>query len=152
MRLLDNRYFINCPATSKDTKRSSFIYGPENKRGKATRQRPDSLAMIPSILLPANIIEQHRNIMLSVDYFYIQGIPMLHTISGRSFQFRILEPITNKVKPNKEDILNGLRRVIDICRSRGINITQINGGNEFDSIKDDHPKFNLNILASNERY
>ena len=49
--------------------------------------------------------------MLSVDYVYIQGIPMLHTISGRSFHYRILEPVTNKVEPNKEDILNGLRRV-----------------------------------------
>ena len=88
--------------------------------------------------------------MLSVEYVYIQGIPMLHTISGRSFHYRILEPVTNKVEPNKEDILNGLRRVINIYRSRGINITQINGDNEFDSIKNDHPKFNLNILASNE--
>ena len=33
-------------------------------------------------------------------------------------------------------------------RSRRINITQINGDDEFDSIKDDHPEFN--ILGSNE--
>ena len=66
-------------------KRTSFIYGPENKRGKATRQRPDPLAIIPNTTLPANIIEQHRNIMLSVDYLYFEGIHMLHTISGRSF-------------------------------------------------------------------
>ena len=64
-------------------KKTSFIYGPENKRGKATRQRPDSLAMIPNIPLPANIIERYRNIILLEDYIYIQGIPMLHTISGR---------------------------------------------------------------------
>ena len=131
-------------------KRASFIYGPENKRDKATRQRPDPLAMIANIPLPVNIIEQHRNIMLSVDYVYIQGIPMLHSISGRSFQFRTLEPITNKVKSNKEEILNGLRRVINIYRSRGINITQINGDNEFGSMKNDHTKFNLNIIAINE--
>ena len=150
LKLLDKRYFIDCPVTSEDMKRVSFIYGPENKRCKATRQRLDSLAMIPNIALPANIIEQHRNIMLSVDYVYIQGIPMFHTISGRSCQFRTLEPITIKVKTYKEDILNGLRKVINIYRSRGINITQINGDNEFDSIKNDHPEFNLNILASND--
>ena len=88
--------------------------------------------------------------MLSVEYVYIQGIPMLHTISGRSFQFRKLESITKKVIPNKEDILNGLRRVINIYRSRGINITQMNVDNEFDGLKNDYPEFNLNILASNE--
>ena len=107
LKLLDKRYFIDCPVRSEDMKRASFIYGPENKRGKATRQRLDSLAMILNIPLSANIIEQHRNIMLSVDYVYILEIPMLHTISGRSFQFRKLESITNKVIPNKEDILNG---------------------------------------------
>ena len=46
--------------------------------------------------------------------------------------------------------MNGLRRVINIYKIRGINITQINGDNEFNSIKNDHPEFNLNILASNE--
>ena len=88
--------------------------------------------------------------MLSVDYVYIQGIPMLHTTSGRSFQFRTLEPITNKIKPNEEDILNVFRKAINIYRSRGINIKQINGDKEFDSIKNNHPELKLNILASKE--
>ena len=85
LKLLDKRYFIDCPVTSADMERESFIYGQENKRGNATRQRPDPLAIIPNTTLPANIIEQHRNIMLSVDYLYFEGIHMLHTISGRSF-------------------------------------------------------------------
>ena len=63
---------------------------------------------------------------------------MSHTISGRRFQFRTLEAITNKVKPNKEDILNRLRRIINIYRSRVINITNFKGDNEVDSIKNDH--------------
>ena len=63
---------------------------------------------------------------------------------------KTLNPITNKVKPNKENILNGLKRLINIYRCRGINITQINGDNQFDSIKNGHPDFNLNISASNE--
>ena len=112
-------------------KRATFIYGPENKTVKATGQRQDPLAMIPNIPLRANITEQHRNIMLSVDYVYIQGIHILHTINGRSFQFRTLESITNKVKP-KKGIMTELRRAIDITRSRGINITQINGDNEYE--------------------
>ena len=58
LKLLNKRYFIDCPVTSKDIKRASFIYGPENKRRKTARQRPDLLAMIPNIPLPANIIEQ----------------------------------------------------------------------------------------------
>ena len=47
---------IDCPATSEDMKSATFIYGPENKRGKTTRYRLDPLAMIPNIPLPANII------------------------------------------------------------------------------------------------
>ena len=37
LKLLDKRYFIDCPVISEDMKRASFIYEPENKRGKATR-------------------------------------------------------------------------------------------------------------------
>ena len=59
LKMLDKRYFIDCPVTSEDMKRVSFIYGPENKRYKATGQGPDPLALIPNIPLPANIIEQH---------------------------------------------------------------------------------------------
>ena len=75
---------------------------------------------------------------------------MFHNISVRSFQFRTLDPITNKVKPNKGDISNRLIRVSNIYRSRGINITQINGDDDFDSIMNDYLELNLNILASNE--
>ena len=71
LKLLDKRNLIDCPITSEDMKRASFIYEPENKRGTTTQQRPNSLEMIPNIPLPANIIEKHRNIMLSVDYVYI---------------------------------------------------------------------------------
>ena len=88
LNLLDMRYFIDCPVTSEEIKRASFTYEPENKKDNATRQRPNPLTMIPNIPLPANIIEYHRNIMLSIDYVHIQGIHMLHTISGRIFQFR----------------------------------------------------------------
>ena len=86
--------------------------------------------------------------MLSVDYVRIQGIPILHTISGRSFQFRPLAAITNKVKSDKEEILNRLRRVINIYRSRGTNTTQINGDDGFYSTKNDYPEHNLDILMS----
>ena len=48
--------------------------------------------------------------MLSIDYVDIQGIPMLHTVSGRIFVHNIrARHLQSQTK--KEDILNGLRRV-----------------------------------------
>ena len=69
---------------------------------------------------------------------------MLHSISGRSYQFRILEPI-NKSRANKEDIVKGLRNIVNTYKARNIEINQINGDNEFECVADEMLPARMNM-------
>jgi len=151
IRLIQNNYFRNSPITIEDVKRSLEIYGRDKfeLQGKGTRKRPIPIQEMDIIPLPSNVLNHNRDIQLSVDYLYINGIAMLHSISGRSYQFRTLQPLF-KSKANKTYILDGICSIIKIYRARGINIKQINGDNEFHCMKHDFLPSVFNIVASEE--
>jgi hypothetical protein len=81
--LLQTNYIHNCPLTTDDAKRALQIYGPEvaTIKGKTTRQSPVSITHKINIPIPLTIQDTHPTINLSADYFYVQEVPFLHTIS-----------------------------------------------------------------------
>ena len=82
-RLLETNYFRNCPITVDDAKRALHIYGPdgESLKGKMTRRRPQRIGEAIMINIPDTIKELHPTISLSADYFFVQGIAFLHSLS-----------------------------------------------------------------------
>jgi len=149
--MIRNNYFRNLPITTQDAKRALYIYGKNiaEMKGKGIRKRPMSIQDIQTIDLPSEIKNIYDNIQVSVDYVFIQGIPMLHSISGKSYQFRTLQPVY-KSRADKSDILNGIKAIINIYQARGIKINQINGDNEFGCVKDAFIPTRLNIVAAEE--
>lgn len=65
--------------------------------------------------------EEQEELDNSVDFLYVQGVPLLHSVSGTSYQFRALEPI-HENRANKQDISLGIKHILDTYRSRNINI------------------------------
>ena len=131
--LVDKGYFRNSPVTGQDVHRAIAIYGMETSalQGQGTRRRPQPMATMPHIPLPKTIRDLHSTITVSVNYVFLQGIPMLHSISGTTFMFRTLEPVFEN-KQNKADILKGARNVINTYQSRVITVEEVNAYIEFD--------------------
>ena len=148
---IENNSFRNIPFTVEDIKRAIAIYGKDvnEMKGKGTRTRPIPISDIVTIRIPPSILQLHNDIQLSVDFIFVQGIPMLHSISGTSYQFRTLHPIF-KERPNKLDIQSGIKAVLNIYQSRGIRIRQINADNEFNCVKSDFLPTPVNIVAAEE--
>ena len=90
--LLETNYFIDCPLTVDDAKRALHIYGPdiESLKGKMTRARPRKIMDAQRYEIPTTIKELHQKIHLSADYFFVQGIAFLHSMS-RGYTFRTIE-------------------------------------------------------------
>ena len=84
-----------------------------------------------------------------MDYFFVQGIPMLHTIS-RNFQFRTVEFLLNKSKATEADTRQAVARVLSIYQGRGLRVTKINADNEFEGISDIVRLAALHIVGANE--
>ena len=86
--------------------------------------------------------------MLSIDYMIVQGNVMLVSISS-VYLFHTINPVYKR-KANKKDIFVGVRKIIQLYTSRGLQVSQINIDNEFQCIRDEFRLVFLNIIAVNE--
>ena len=127
------------------------IFGRElaNIKGKATRQRLKEIGVMPLVEIPETILDLHPSLALSIDYVYVQGIPMLHSISS-GYRFRTIEAVRDQNKPSKNTTLRSASKVVNIYNVRGLKISQINANNEFKCIRDNMRPIPMNIIVAGE--
>ena len=150
--LLETNYFRNCPLTVEDAKRALHIHGPDidSLKGKKVRAKPETINEIIRVDVPDTIKDLHPHINLSVDYFFVQGIAFLHSIS-EGYNFRTVEYIRNFGKKyNKAKMLEGVKRCINLYHSRDLSVMQLNADNEFGCIKEEIRPIKLNMVAAGE--
>lgn len=147
--LIAANYFRNCPITPADVDRAVDIYGPleASLQGRTTNQGATLLPSRSSIDIPRVIRDTHPEVTISIDYFYVIRISFLHSIS-KHFCFRTAESLKSKAKANKIDMLHGITSIINLYRSRGLRVTQIDADMEFACLHDDLRPVFLNIAAA----
>ena len=121
-----------------DAKRALHLFGDEKTviKGKTTRKTQSKILCENNIKIPHQILTKHNKVHLLVDYMFVQGVQKLTTIS-HEFKFRTTEalPITYKKGGKKEDMLNGITKVIKINQARGLEVEQVHGDNDFECIR-----------------
>ena len=80
---------------------------------------------------------------LCIDFFYVNGIPLLHTIS-RSFKFRTVEETTNR---NQSTMVRGIKRAVQLYRARGLIVNNIHADNEFECCRAEIRPIQLDIAG-----
>ena len=86
-----------------------------------------------------------------VDHMFVQGVQFIITISHH-LKFRIVEALqyVHKKGTKKQDMLNGLNKVINLYKSRGLEVKIIHGDNEFECLREELRPIALNIAAADE--
>ena len=128
------------------------IYGPdvESLKGKTVRSRPAPIEDMTRVNMPDTIKDLHPRINLSADFFFVQGIAFLHSIS-RGYDFRTIDHIKDfRTKYDKMEMLAGVKACINVYHARGLEVTQLNTDNEFACIEEDIRPVKLNVVAANE--
>ena len=151
-KLLESNYFRNCPVTVDDAKRALHIYGPdiEGLKGNSVRKRPLPITELATVDIPDTLKDFHPTINFSANYFFIQGIAFLHTIS-RGYEFRTVECITDfRKRYDKSKMLKVIRKCINVYHSRNLRVTQLNVDNEFACIEDEIRPTRMNVVAAGE--
>ena len=123
INLLHMRYFRNCPVTSADAKRAIHIWGKDIAyiSGKTTRRSPEHVEAIPPVPLPTTISDLHRNVTLCVDFFYVQGLVFLLSVS-RGLKFHTVGHAKSR---SKRTMVDGVNRTRNMYVSRGFNVTNL---------------------------
>ena len=132
--------------TAQDVKAALFIWGPETAviKGKTTRIGPGRIPDAKCLPLPQTTRDFHSKVTLCVDFFYVNGIPLLHTIS-RSFKFRTVEEVNDR---NKRTMLNGIMKAVQLYKIRGLKVVNIHTDNEFECCRDELNPIILDIAGA----
>ena len=78
---LRQKLLKNCPITVEDVNNAEKIFGKDvaAMKGKLTRKKPNPIR-VEVVEFPPEIIEQIRDLILSLDIFYVNNIPMMTSI------------------------------------------------------------------------
>ena len=77
IRYVNNKIIVNCPISSQDIKNAEFIWGPDlgSLKGKTVRSTPSSVR-IQIYNIPYQIMQQYRDVTLSVDIMKVNNLPL----------------------------------------------------------------------------
>ena len=119
----------NCTITVDDIKRAETIYGPPTPllQGKMIRTKP-SRVNTHTTSIPHNILHNYPTVRLCIDLVYINKLPFLHTKSSH-INFLTIQFAQNRTQGTIKKLLVS---VIDRYQTRGFNVSDIFGDNEFD--------------------
>ena len=83
----------------------------ESLKGKTVRRTPQAIEDIARVNIPDTLKDLHPHVNLSADFFFVQGIAFLHSIS-RGYDFRTIENIKDFGKKyNKTEMLTGIKKM-----------------------------------------
>ena len=146
--ILSKGLIKNCPITADDAKRAIVIYGQDlySLKGKMVKSASRALPAFVPISIPKYILQHHKHVTLSADFFYAQGMPFLHTIAKK---IRLLTG-TQTSNRSKKVMLSELFRVFQIYESRGFKIANLHADAEFECIRNEILPIELTTTAADE--
>ena len=82
---ISNNLMDNCAITTDDVSRSEAIYGPSvpHLEGHVIRHKTQSHDKIEKIPLLPMIAQNHLNVSLAMDFFFVNGNIFFHTKSNK---------------------------------------------------------------------
>ena len=131
-KYISSNLIHNANVTVDDVNRAEFIYGqaPPLIQGKMTRQVPTPAHQQHLLPLPPPIAEHHHEVSLCVDFFFVNGMSFLHTVS-RNIQFRSISRTRTR---SAREYSRVIKEVINKYELRGFRVSTVEGDNEFDTV------------------
>ena len=128
-QIVANNLIRNSTVTIDDIDRAQHIFGTPTPllQGKMIRS-PNAKERVPRVSIPPAILTYHRNVILHVDFFFVNKLPFLHTKS-EGINFLTVQTGNSR---SKKAIVGGLTEVIKIYHTRGFKVRTIHGDGEFD--------------------
>ena len=132
-RVIQNGLIRNSPVTVGDVRRSNVIYGPPIPpiKGRTRYQNAPRTTEKDIMQLPAALYEELKNVTLCIDYHFVNGIPVFHSISRRLDYRTVAFPRSR----SKKLMIQEFRSVQRKYHSRGFRITDVHADKEFEKIE-----------------
>ena len=134
-RILKDNLILNCPLTVGDARRSQKIYGPPLPpiKGRTRYQQPARITDPTIIPIPLSMYEELKNVTLCIDFHYVNGVTVFHSISRRISYRTVSFPLSR----SKAAMVSEIKNVCKKYHSRGFRVVEIHADNEFETVADD---------------
>jgi hypothetical protein len=135
IEIVTSNQLPNCPVTKADIIAAEHLFGPDvgSLKGKTVRRRPH-LAKPTIEPLPPQIMSQYRSVTLAADVMYVNGIPMLVTISRNLRRFATVEALPNR---NIATLVKGVKAVATVYKRASFSIAATLMDGEFEAMRGD---------------
>ena len=148
--IVQTKQVTNCPLTIEDVKIMEKIYGPDvyTLKGKTVQRPPPPVVTSDYVKIPRALKEAHKGVILYADNFFIDGVPMMITLSKN------LCYGTSRYLPNQEkmDLLGALDAVFSVYNAAGFKIKEFHADPQFECCRVELEKEGIyvNICAAKE--
>ena len=117
--MVQNNMIKNCPITLQDIATAEQVYGKSVGviKGKVTRQKPEPV-ITDYVEVPKRILDLNKEITLSADIMYVQGMPFFITVS-RDLKLTTTELMSDKTQ---QTILNCITNIQSVYKNRGFEV------------------------------
>ena len=131
---LRQKLFKNCPLTVEDVNNAEKIFGKDvaAMKGKMTRKKPNPIRL-EVVEFPPEIIDQIRDLILSLDIMYVNTLPIMTSID-RTIRYRSAVPMESRAK---EELFESLDQILRNYNGAGFEIGTISSDHEFVTLLED---------------
>ena len=146
-KIADQNLLRNSPINWADIRADKDIFGPNlgALRGK-TPARRSTVVSGGQDGVPPDILDRHRDLVVSMDIFFINKIPFLLT-TLRNLHFGTIEAIPNH---QVSTVLQAIQRMLAIYHARGFRVRTIPADPEFQPLDGIIPGVSFNFCAQGE--
>ena len=125
----------NNPITVGDIRRSHDIYGPPlpTIKGRTRYKESKRVKETQIVEIPESMYENLKHVTLCVDFHYVNGITVFHSISRR-IDYRTVSFPLNR---SKATIIKELKDIFKVYNARGFRITELHADSEFTKVEKD---------------
>ena len=130
---IKNKLIPNVKVTVEDIKNAEIIFGKDLGAimGKTTRDKPAPVVS-DMILLPSDILKAHKEVTLSADIFFVNGVAFFTTIS-QHIKFVTADRLLDQKGPT---ILKALLRILAVYLKRGFVVVMCHMDNQFQCLEE----------------
>lgn len=145
--LVREKLIANIPVAVTDVQNANHIFGPDiaGLRGKTVRRPPDHVAT-DYVQIPRDFLDRHRNVTLTADLMFVNGLPFFITAS-RGINLVTIEFASTRTAPNLCKLLN---RVVTVYSTAGLTVQTVMMDMEFQPLQELMPNIVVNTTAANE--
>ena len=135
IRIMKMSLIRNNPLTVGDVRRSHATHGPPLPpiQGRTRYQESPRVKEVDIVQIPKELFNDLRDVILGVDFYYVNGVAMFHSMSRKIGCRTVSFPMSRSAT----SIVEEMKKTFKTYNARGFRIAGVHADKEFEKVEQD---------------